>query len=172
MRLPDLLARAAHRFGGRVDDGPPEAGTADGEFVVSKVDEAAFFVEHLFRQTFGDPTPTIPTHYVAFQRRAGNRISPVGYYHVSYCGEYALVGGLCVDPGLRKRGIGELLERYVYRDAGATKAYFAHVGDPARSRRVGFVETEHPHLVVCWMVELPIEEQSRLIAQVAALGPF
>lgn len=150
----------------------PAAAPLDGEIFVARVEDAAPFVDHLFRATFGDPTPTVPTHYVAFVRTEPGRFVAVGYYHVSYCGEYALVGGLCVDPRMRRRGVGELLERFVYQDAGETKAYFAHVGDPARARRVGFVDTAHPHLLVCWMVDLPPEERQRLIETVAALGPF
>ncbi|MBY0276149.1 hypothetical protein K2Z84_12455 [Candidatus Binatia bacterium] len=148
------------------------AAPLEGEVFVARVDDAAPFVEHLFRATFGDPAPSVPTHYVAFVRTEPGRFAAVGYYHVSYCGEYALVGGLCVDPRMRRRGVGELLERFVYQDAGETKAYFAHVGDPARARRVGFVHTAHPHLLVCWMVDLPPEERQRLIETVAALGPF
>jgi hypothetical protein len=148
-------------------EAPPE-----GELFVARVDDAAPFVEHLFRAVFGDPTPSLPAHYVAFVRTAPGRLTAVGYYHVSYCGEYALVGGLCVDPLMRKRGVGELLERFVYQDAGETKAYFAYVGDPARARRVGFVDTGQPHLLVCWMTDVAPAERERLISTVAALGPF
>lgn len=165
MKLRDLLP-------GRRATAPAAVAGEGSTLFVTKVDDAVPFVDALFRATFGDPTPTIPTHYVAFARDPSGRLDAVGYYHVSYAGEYALVGGLCVAPALRGRGIGELLERYVYRDAGDTKAYFAHVGDPRRAERVGFVATEHPHLVVCWMQRLPDEEQRRLIARVAALGAF
>jgi hypothetical protein len=143
-----------------------------GPIVISRVDDAVFFVDDLFRQTFGDPTPTIPTHYVAFHRVAPDRFAAVGYYHVSFSGEYALVGGLCVDARMRKRRIGEMLENRAFQDAGTTKAYFAHVGDPTRARRLGYVDTGHPHLVVCWLVMLPEEDRARLIAEVAAIGPF
>jgi GNAT superfamily N-acetyltransferase len=166
VKLPSLFSRRA-RGAGRDAPGQPR-----DEIHVTKVDDAAFFVAKLFADTFGDPVPGTPTHYVAFRKLEADRLEAVGYYHVAYCGEYALVGGLCVDPRMRRRGVGEMLERYVYRDAGATKAYFAHVGDPRRSRRVGFADTGHPHLMVCWMAPLPDEERRRLIAEVAALGPF
>lgn len=145
---------------------------AASDIVVVKVDDAAPFVGDLFRATFGNEIPTAPTHYVAFHRIEGRRFEPVGYYHVDYRGDYALVGGLCVEPSMRRRGVGEALERYVFRDAGATKVYFAHVGDPTRARRVGFVDTGVPHLVACWMVPVSVDEQRRLIDEVAALGPF
>jgi GNAT superfamily N-acetyltransferase len=176
-----LRDRVARLLGGAASPAPaPERprgeGTGEsppqGDVFVAKVDDAAPFVEHLFRAVFGDPTPSLPTHYVAFVRTAPGRLAAVGYYHVSYCGEYALVGGLCVDPVMRKRGVGELLERFVYQDAGDTTAYFAYVGDPARARRVGFVDTGQPHLLVCWMKDVAPAERERLISTVAALGPF
>jgi GNAT superfamily N-acetyltransferase len=172
-----LRERVARLLGGDQPSTPardqvPSDAPPQGEVFVAKVDDAEPFVGHLFFAVFGDPTPSVPTHYVAFVRTAPGRLAAVGYYHVSYCGEYALVGGLCVDPAMRKRGIGEILERAVYADAGDTTAYFAHVGDPARARRVGFVDTGHPHLVVCWMKDVPAAERDLLITTVAALGPF
>lgn len=145
----------------------------DGDAVyVTKVDDAEPFVGDLFRATFGDPVPSIPTHYVAFVRTNDGRFVAAGYYHVSYHESYALVGGLCVDPRLRGRGIGERLETYVYRDAGEIRAYFAHVGDPKRARRVGFIETTHPHLMANWVRTTAEDDRRSLEAQVAALGPF
>lgn len=167
MALRDRIAALLRRAAGARRGKP-----GGGEIFVSRVDDAAPFVGDLFARVFRAPVPAMPTHYVAFHRIEDGRLEPVGYYHVSYCGEYALVGGLCVATDFRRRGVGELLERYVYRDAGATRAYFAHVGDPTRARRVGFVDTGHPHLVVCWMAEPSEEERHRLIAEVAALGPF
>lgn len=139
---------------------------------ICRVDDAEFFAGELFRRVFGDPLPEAPVHYVAFARSGSDDFAVAGYYHVAYCGEYALVGGLCVDDRFRNRGIGERLERFVYQDAGETKAYFAHVGDATRARRVGFADTAYPHLVACWMRDVSIEEKDRITAEVAALGPF
>ncbi len=139
---------------------------------IIKVDNAAFFIADLFRKTFSSPPPSDPVHYVAFHQIGPSTFEAIGYYHVTYCGEYALVGGLCVDTRYRNRGIGEKLERIVFEDAGDTKAYFAHVGDPTRARRVGFIDTKHDHLVVRWMRNLSEEEKERILSTVAALGPF
>jgi len=142
------------------------------EVYVTKLDDASLFVGALFKDTFGDAIPKEPTHYVAFKRTRTRCFEAIGYYHVAFLGEYALVGGLCVDIRMRGRGVGALLERYVYRDAGDVNAYFAYVGDATRARRVGFVETEHPHLLVYWVVDVSLDERARLVDEVAALGPF
>jgi hypothetical protein len=136
------------------------------------VDEAGPFAGDLFRRTFGHPAPTIPTHYVAFQRCTDGRLAAVGYYHVSFCGVYALVGGICVEPALRRRGIGDMLVHASFRDRGDATAYFAYVGDPKRSMRLGYVPTGSPNLMVYWWKAVSAEEQARLIAEVAAIGPF
>jgi len=167
VKLLGLLSRLRWSVGATA---PPPSG--HDAIVVTKVDDPRPFVAELFRRTFGDLVPTAPTHYVAFCTTASGVVEAVGYYHVAYCGEYALVGGLCVDQRMRRRGIGEKLERYVYGDAGATKAYFAHVGDPTRARRVGFEDTGKTHLVVCWIRDVPEDERDHLIAKVDALGPF
>jgi hypothetical protein len=145
---------------------------SEGSIQIIKVDDAAFFIADLFQQTFGAPPPSFPTHYVAFFKRGAATFEAIGYYHVTYGGDYALVGGLCVNWHYRNKGIGEKLERIVFADAGETKAYFAYVGNPARARRVGFIDTQYHHLMVRWMKPLPQDEQERMIAAVAALGPF
>jgi len=156
---------------------------------IIKVSEAAFFIEDLFRRSFGDPPPSTPVHYVAFCKVAPSTFEAVGYYHVTHCGEYALVGGLCVNTCIyrklwagrqsvlsdRGRGIGEKLVRAAFEDVGDSKAFFAYVGNPmskAIIRRVGFIDTNHTYLMVKWLKPLSEEERERMIAEVIALGPF
>ena len=62
------------------------------------VDNAAFFVTDLFRQTFNESPPRDPTHYVAFCKIGPAQFEVGGYYHMTDCGTYGLGGGLCVDP--------------------------------------------------------------------------
>jgi hypothetical protein len=145
---------------------------AQDNIQVVKVDDATFFIADLFQRTFGDPPPLTPAHYVAFCKLDSSTFEAVGYYHVTFCGEYALVGGLCVDEHYRNKGIGEKLERIVFEDGGETKAFFAYVGSPTRARRVGFVDTNYEHLMVRWMKAVSAVEQERILAEVAALGPF
>jgi GNAT superfamily N-acetyltransferase len=143
-----------------------------GEIVVAAVEDAESLVGDLFRRAFGDPLPSTPMHYVAFERAASGAARAVGYCHLEHHDGYALAGGLCVEPELRGRGIGKLLERHVFGDPGPARACFVHVGDVTRARRMGFVATGHPHLLVRWYATLPAGEQERLIGEVAALGPF
>ena len=142
------------------------------EISIERVTNAAFFASELFRLVFGHPVPAEPVHYVAFARLADGTLRTVGYYHVAYRGAYALVGGLCVEPGFRRLAIGERLERAAFENVGDASAFFAYVGDPTRAKRVGFRETEHPHLVVRWMKEVDDAQRQRIIDEVAALGPF
>lgn len=156
---------------------------------IIKVSEAAFFIEDLFRRSFGDPPPTIPIHYVAFYKVAPSTFEAIGYYHVTPCGEYALVGGLCVNTGFyrklwpkrqvgsrqRNRGVGEKLVRAACEDVRGEKAFFAYVGNPVSEaiiRRVGFVKTRHRYLMMKWLKPLSEDEKERIITEVVAIGPF
>jgi predicted N-acetyltransferase YhbS len=140
--------------------------------IVKGLEDATFLVADLFESVFRSAPPVEPVHYVALQRVAPSSFEVAGYYHVTYREDYALVGGLCVDPRYRRRGIAEKLERIAFEDPRNAKAFFAYVGDPTRARRVGFGDTHHPHLLVSWVVPLPELEQTRITDRVAALGPF
>lgn len=156
---------------------------------IVKVEDASFFIEDLFKRSFGDPPPRFPVHYVAFYKTTPATFEAIGYYHVTYREEYALVGGLCVDTRFyrklrvakqlalqrRNRGVAERLVRAAFEDVGERKAFFAYVGNPlskAIIRRVGFIDTEHKYLMVKWMEPLCEAERKRIIAEVAAIGPF
>lgn len=145
---------------------------ASGLAIVRGLEDVSFLVGDLFREVFGGAPPVEPLHYVALQRLAPSRFEVAGYYHVTYRPQYALVGGLCVAPAYRGRGIGERLERIAFTEPRGVKAFFAYVGDPRRAHRVGFRDTGHPHLVVAWVEEVSSAERERIITEVAALGPF
>ena len=118
---------------------------------------------------------TTPTHYVAFYQVAPSTFEVVGYYHVTSYGEYALVGGLCVDPHYRQHGLGEKLSRIAFEDAQEIGAFFAYLANPVSvgiARRIGYVSTNRQHLMVRWMSPLPEGEKERIITEVAAIGPF
>jgi GNAT superfamily N-acetyltransferase len=142
---------------------------------IVRVDHAAFFIADLFKKSFGAPPPTTPVHYVAFYKSSPSTFEAIGYYHVEDRGEYALVGGLCVDPRYRNKGLGEKFSRIVFEDAKAHKAFFAYLGNPiseAIAHRVGYINTEQKHLMVRWLMPLNDEEKEKIITEVAALGPF
>jgi len=142
---------------------------------IVSVNDAAFFIADLFRSSFGDPPPTTPVHYVAFYKTAPSTFASIGYYHAYLCGEYALMGGLCVDPRYRNQGIGERLARFAFADAADAKAFFTYVGNPvsiAIVRRIGYVETRQKHMMVKWLQPLSEAEKERLMTEVIARGPF
>jgi GNAT superfamily N-acetyltransferase len=145
--------------------------TADAR-VIRFDEDVSFLVDDLFRETFGDPPPRDPVHYVAFVKTAPSSVDIAGYYHVAHGDGYALVGGLCVAPRYRRMGIGEALERMAFEFPGSAKAFFAYVGDPKRALHVGFERTSFPHLMVSWRVPMIGEEKERLIQAVANIGPF
>ena len=139
------------------------------------VDNAAVFITDLFRQAFNEHPPRDPTHYVAFAKIGPAQFEAVGYYHVTECGLYGLVGGLCVDPRYRNRGLGETLSRIAFVNLGPKKALFAHLNNSvsvAIARRIGYVHTPHQYLMVRWFGTLPEHEQQAMIDEVAARGPF
>lgn len=148
---------------------------ATGEIAIIRVDNAAYFIGDLFRQSFGDLPPKEPIHYVAFSHVGPVTFEAIGYYHIYHHGEYALMGGLCVDPRYRNRGLGERLVRIAFEDAGEAKAFFAYAGNPISInilRRVGYVDTRQKYMMVKWLKPLVQEEQERIVAEVAAIGSF
>ena len=149
--------------------------TEQGDISIVRVDHAAVFITDLFRQAFNQSPPHDPTHYVAFAKTGPAQFEAVGYYHVTECGPYGLVGGLCVDPRYRNRGLGEALSRIAFVDPGPKKALFAYLNNPvsvAIARRIGYVHTRHQYLMVRWFVTLPEHEQQAMMDEVAARGPF
>lgn len=147
----------------------------DDQIKIVQVSDAAFFIGDLFRKTFAQPPPITPVHYVAFARSAPSTFEAVGYYHVDFRTEYALVGGLCVDARYRNRGLGEVFSTIVFADAGNRKAFFCYVGIPvsqAIARRVGYSETRQQYLMVKWMQPISDDEKERILTEVIAIGPF
>lgn len=142
---------------------------------IIRVDNAAYFIGDLFRQAFGDPPPTTPIHYVAFYQTGPSAFEAVGYYHAEHRGEYALAGGLCVDPRYRNRRIGEKLTRSVFEDARETKAFFTYSGNPvsrAIAHRAGYEDAKPQHMLVRWLKPLSEEAREKMITEIIALGPF
>ncbi len=140
--------------------------------IIRSQEDVSFLVRDLFLATFNDPPPRDPVHYVAFVRTGASAFDIAGYYHVAHADDYALVGGLCVDPRYRRMGIGEALERTAFLYPRGAKAFFAYVGDPKRATRVGFEPTPTLHLMVSWRAQIDAAERARLIQAVTEIGPF
>jgi hypothetical protein len=147
-------------------------GLENSHIKIEKFDDASFFIEDLFQRSFGQPPPTFPINYVAFFKSDPSFFKTVGYIHMTECGEYALVGGLCVDVDYRHKKLGETLLRYVERDVGEKKALFVQTNNPTIASRVGYRPTRVQYLMVKWTKSLSKEEQERMVNEVARLGPF
>ncbi len=150
---------------------PADPGS-DGRVFVTRVEDGPALAGDLFHQIFGGTPPRHPRHYVAFSRKIDGLFRVVGYFHVDFEAEYALVGGLCVDPAFRGRGIGQALELAPESEADGALAFFAYAGNPSRATRIGYQPTDHPNLLVKWLAPSAEDEQARFIAEVAARGPF
>jgi hypothetical protein len=143
------------------------------------------FERALFMRSFGSPPPDYPQHFVARHRATG---VPAGYVHYTrHSDGVYLCGGLCVDKGIYRKLTAD--ERRVAKGHGSLSrwllnesialltgkaAVFAYTGNLLSVRdglASGFVSTRHPRLIVQWHAA-PREEQPRLVAAIAAIGPF
>ena len=144
----------------------------EGHIQIERFEDASFFVGDLFYNSFGQPPPTFPINYVAFCRTDPSVFKAVGYIHMTECGEYALVGGLCVEVDYRHKKLGETLLRNVERDIGEKRALFVQTNNPAIASRVGYIPAKTQYLMVKWMKSLSIENKEKMVDEVSKLGPF
>ena len=150
--------------------------TEDDRIRVELVEQPPPEAAELFTRAFdGQVIPVEPRHYVAFCREEDGTERFAGYCHSTWCGEYALMGGLCVDPACRKLGVGHALERVIMEDVGPNKAFFSHTGIPTVVRmnaRLGMEHSGYPNLMVKWTSGVSEEEKSRILREVHDIGPF
>jgi hypothetical protein len=145
----------------------------------------------LFKRCFHHEIPDYPRHFVlVYSPPPGADAEPevVAYVHQSPFGDVHLCGGLCVNERAyrklpkwlfedvrREGGLATIIMRDSMAMLGASKASFAHVGEP-RSRasclRAGFADTGRPHLMALWLGDAMPSERANLIARVEAHGPF
>ena len=163
---------------------------------------AAPYATELFREAFNVPFPVpradaglaIPTppenwrQYVALYRWPDGREETVGFCNWIKHGDVYLEGGMCVQKSFYRRmprehfreanaagGIAQLLMEQAARELIDCKAWFGYCGDAkalAVDLRVGYVPTEHKHVIVKWFRDLPESERRALIDAIAAIGPF
>jgi hypothetical protein len=157
--------------------------------VVGVVEDGAVLAEGIFQRKYRVKAPDFPHHVLAFYRREDGALLPACYIHFTDAGKILLGGGACSDDRvLRNMSVSE---RAALRAAGGlykyTLAYalrhfaphytaiFGYCGDVRAERidlAVGFVKTEHPHLLVYWASELSKTQRAALIAKAHAVGPF
>jgi len=163
---------------------------------------AAPYATGLFREAFNAPFPVpridaglaIPTppenwrQYVAIYRWPDAREETVGFCNWIKHGEVYLEGGMCVQKSFYRRmprehfrecnaagGVAQMLMEQAARELTDCKAWFGYCGDAkalAVDLRVGYMPTEHKHVIVKWFRDLPEAERRTLIDSIAALGPF
>ena len=139
---------------------------------IERFEDASFFIDDLFRKSFGQPPPGSPMDYVAFCRLDPSTFKTVGYIHMIEFEDYGLVGGLCVDPEFRHKGLGSRLLNHVQIDIGGKKALFVHTENPTIARQCGYKSTNRQYLMVKWIQSVSGREQETLIDEVAKIGPF
>jgi len=161
----------------------------DDFIIISEVNNGYAFSEPLFQKKYRASVPDFPHHIVAFYRHNDKRFSPACYVHFTDAGEILLGGGACVDDNILRhmslserkalRVVGGLyqhtLNHAVRYFAPRYSAIFGYCGDIRAERAdlaVGFVKTQHPHLLVYWTRHLSQDECERLIAKAHAVGPF
>jgi hypothetical protein len=160
------------------------------------------YAADLFRESFNAPFPVprenaglaIPTppeswrQYVALYRWPDGAEETVGFCNWIKHGEVYLEGGMCVKRTFYRRlpreqfrecnaagGIAQLVMEQAARELTDCAAWFGYCGDAkalAVDLRVGYVPTEHKHLIVKWFGNVPEETRRRLIERIAAIGPF
>ena len=158
-------------------------------FLVSEVEDGAFFAGHTFARKFGSAPPAMPHHVCAFWRQAPGQLRMLSYAHFMPFGDIVLVGGACTDgealramPAATRDAVmagggafAHVLRHGFARFANECEAFFGYCGD-ARAEEVdlanGFSKTEHTHLLVNFHKPLHEVMQRALIAKAAAIGPF
>lgn len=157
--------------------------------VVGVMEDGAALAEGIFQRKYRVNAPNFPHHVMAFYRREDGVLLPACYIHFTDAGKMLLGGGACSDDRVLRRM--SLSERAILRAAGGLykhtltyavrhfavhyAAIFGYCGDVRAERidlAVGFVKTEHPHLLVYWASELPKSQRVNLIAKAHAVGPF
>lgn len=166
------------------------------------LNNAEFFASELFFDSFNSsfPHPTtislanrdVPKEdwfqCIALYKWGNGLIETVGFCNWIKFGEAYLEGGLCVKSNFYKRlprdhwrechahgGIAQLMMKFGAERLNDLPAWFGYCGDKRSlivTRRVGYQSTDHPYLIVKWFQNLPKHEQSRLISDIALIGPF
>jgi len=169
---------------------------------VERVDNAHFYVDALFKERFGVDFPiprdncglSIPTppenwrQYVAFYKWDAQHIEPVGFCNWIQYDDAYLEGGLCVSGTFYRRlsrahfsecrergGVAQLMMERGAAELNDRAAWFGNVGDKQSmivTKRVGYVTTPYPNIIVKWFKDLPAAKREELMAKIYGIGPF
>jgi len=143
------------------------------------------------RDNAGLPIPTPPHNwrqYVALYRWQDGKEETVGFCNWIKHDDVYLEGGMCVRKTFYRRmprdhfrdcqaagGIAQMMMEQAARELTDCIAWFGYCGDAkalAVDLRVGYVPTEHKHVIVKWFRDMPEAERRTLIDSIAKIGPF
>lgn len=155
---------------------------------VEEVSDARFFVNDLFRRSYGEDAPDFPRHFVAFYTASQPDFIVLGYLHYTRFEDSWLGGGMVSDYRAYRRlplehraairragGISEIILRHTLDLLSDAPAIWGYVGDKralAVDERAGGEHTSAENVMVMWNRDLPEEEKAARLARVVAYGPF
>lgn len=157
-----------------------------------EVRPASVVAGELFNRAFGHPVPDYGRHFVLVYSPAptGRAVEPsiIAYVHWLPFKDVYLGGGMCVDERIYRRmpkavfaavrdqgGLATIVTRESIELLGDTSAVFGYVGEPRARQadlRTGFSDTGRPNLMVIWRKSLTEGARTKILDEVAALGPF
>lgn len=176
--------------------------TFDDAILVMHLRDARYFASQLFQDSFGAafpvprencglPIPTPPSHwhqYIALYKWPDDRIETVGFCNWIRFKDAYLEGGMCVRGDFYRRlprdhwrrckergGIAELMMRTACNDLDDCIAWFGYCGDKKAllvDKRIGYESTAVKYLIARWFRTVEESVKAKMIADVAAIGPF
>ncbi len=158
------------------------------QLTLVEVNDAAPFAAELFQQSFGDPVPNFPKHFVLLLSEQGKTLT-LGYVHFTHKDKIYLGGGMCVNTRALRQ-VPKNLRQQLSAQGGVAfvmlsesvklltdcDAVFGHVGHQGAYKidmAVGFEQTKHPHLIVYWQNNnLSNHEKAALVGAAHDEGAF
>ena len=169
---------------------------------VFETKDAASYAGALFQESFNSPFPVPTAYrildtqiqaedwrqFVAIYTWPDGTSECVGFCNWIKYKDVYLGGGLAVQKNFYRRlgkpdfaqcsargGIAQIVMETAIAQLTDCVANFGYCGDLKALRvdlRAGYVQTNHPHLLVKWMQTLPASEQQAWIDDVTRIGPF
>lgn len=159
------------------------------DLMISRVENAPFFVDELFRTKFSDRTPEYGHGVICFYRKDWQHFIPLCYTNFLPYDEVILVGGAMTDGAVFRLMPRETRE--VIKQAGGVyfqvlkfafesmkdecEAFFGHAGDRRAYEvdiRAGFEPTPYPFLIANFHKPTSDQRKTELIEKIHAIGPF
>jgi hypothetical protein len=176
--------------------------TFDEALKVFESKDAARYAGALFQESFNSAFPVPVAYriletqinpedwrqYVAMYKWPDGTEECVGFCNWIRYKDVYLEGGLAVRKNFYRRliqpefsectsrgGIAQIVMETAATQLTDCVAWFGYCGDPKALRvdlRVGYVQINHPYLIVKWMREVSAQEKQQWIDDVTRIGPF